>query len=118
MKVISPLLQIQNQLRIFHWQTKSYAQHKAFGNAYEALDDLVDNFIEVFLGKYGNTKANPAYKIQLENLSDDYLSYVDNFIDYLNSMTTELDEKDTDLLNIRDEMVGELNKLKYLLSLS
>jgi hypothetical protein len=28
-----------------------------------------------------------------------------------------LNERDTDLLNIRDEMVGELNKLKYLLSL-
>jgi hypothetical protein len=29
----------------------------------------------------------------------------------------ELDEVDTDLLNIRDEMLGEVNKLSYLLTL-
>jgi hypothetical protein len=29
----------------------------------------------------------------------------------------ELDEVDTDLLNIRDEMIGEVNKLSYLLTL-
>jgi hypothetical protein len=28
-----------------------------------------------------------------------------------------LEESDTDLLNIRDEMLAELNKLKYLLTL-
>jgi hypothetical protein len=32
-------------------------------------------------------------------------------------MSEQLDPSDTDLLNIRDEMLGELNKLSYLLTL-
>jgi len=68
MQLISPLLKIQNQLRIFHWQTQSYAQHKAFGKAYEELDALIDNFVEIFSGKYGLTKAKLTYHIELVNL--------------------------------------------------
>jgi hypothetical protein len=32
-------------------------------------------------------------------------------------MSEQLEPSDTDLLNIRDEMLGELNKLSYLLTL-
>jgi hypothetical protein len=56
MKLISPFLKIQQQLRIFHWQTESYAQHKAFGKAYEALDGLIDDFVEVYMGQELSTK--------------------------------------------------------------
>ena len=37
---------------------------------------------------------------------------------FTNEMVNYIDEKkDTDLLNIRDEMLSELQKLKYLLTL-
>jgi DNA-binding ferritin-like protein len=118
MKVITPLLKIQNQLRIFHWQTTSYAQHKAFGKAYESLDGHIDEFVEVYMGKYGRTRAKMTYNIELENLADNYLAYINDSIAYLHEMSNELDAlKDSDLLNIRDTMLGELNRLKYLLTL-
>ena len=47
------LLQIQNQLKIFHWQTKSYARHNAFGSTYDEMSDLIDSFVETHMGKYG-----------------------------------------------------------------
>jgi DNA-binding ferritin-like protein len=118
MNLVSPFLQIQNQLRIFHWQTTSYAQHKAFGKAYEEFDDLIDTFVEVYTGKYGRTKASVRYTIELDNLSSDYGQFIDEFIAYLNSLTSELSAEDTDLLNIRDEMLAVLHRLKYLLTLS
>ena len=118
MKVITPLLKIQNQLRIFHWQTTSYAQHKAFGKAYENLNDLIDEFVEVYMGKYGRVRAKMTYNIELENLADNYLAHINDSIAYLHEMSNELDaQKDSDLLNIRDTMLGELNRLKYLLTL-
>lgn len=118
MQLIAPLLKIQNQLRIFHWQTDSYAQHKAFGEAYESLDKHIDDFVEVFIGKYGKTRAKISYKIELDNLTDDYLTTIDSFIEYLTDITNHVDqERDTDLLNIRDEILSELNRLKYLLTL-
>lgn len=118
MKLVSPLIKIQEQLRIFHWQSSTYAQHKAFGRAYEELGDLVDSFIEVYMGKYGKLKAKLTYNIELDNFSDNYVEYVDNYISYLTDINSELDTtKDTDLLNIRDEMLAVLNRLKYLLTL-
>lgn len=119
MKIIVPLVQFQQQLRIFHWQTESYAQHKALGKAYEALDDLIDSFVETFMGKYGRLKSTEGnYTITLTNLEgNDIVKTIDGFIAYLETYETELDEKDTDLFNIRDEMRGESNTLKYLLTL-
>ncbi len=118
MRLITPLLEIQNQLRIFHWQTSSYAQHKAFGKAYESLDTLIDDFVEVFIGKYGKTKASIKYSIELSNFDDGYLTVIDSYISYLTALTSELKDIDTDLLNIRDEMLATLNTLKYLLTLN
>lgn len=117
MKLISPLIRIQEQLRIFHWQTESYAQHKAFGKAYEELGDLIDQFVEVYMGKNGKVKAKLTYSIELDNLGDNYIEYINSYISYLISLSSELSENDSDLLNIRDEMLAVLNKLKYLLSL-
>jgi hypothetical protein len=119
MKLITPFFKIQQQLRIFHWQTDSYAQHKAFGKAYKEFDDLIDTFVETYIGKYGKVKAKLTYNIELDNLTDNYMTYIDDYITYLISLNNELDSsKDSDLLNIRDEMLAVLNRLKYLLSLS
>jgi len=119
MKLITPFLTILNQIKIFHWQTTSYAQHKAFDKSYDNLSDLVDEFVEVFMGKYGRTKAATHYTIELENYSNDYLAAIDEYISYLIDLTEEVDlGTDTDLLNIRDSMLSELNRLKYLLTLN
>ena len=117
MKLVAPLVKIQEQLRIFHWQAETYAQHKAFGKAYEDLGGLIDDFIEVFMGKYGKVKAKITYNIELDNLSDNHMVYINDFIAFLVGIDKELDPADTELLNIRDEMLAVLNRLKYLLSL-
>ena len=110
---------MQNQIRIFHWQTTSYAQHKAFDKAYKHLGDQIDEFVEVFMGKYGRSKAGTSYTIELDNLGNNFLDVIDTYIEYLIDLNGELDSvKDSDLLNIRDGMLGEFNRLKYLLTLN
>jgi DNA-binding ferritin-like protein len=119
--IVTSLLTLHNQVKIFHWQTKSYAQHQALGGVYDELTDLIDEFVEVFMGKYGRIKADGGFTLKLENYSDGSpTSMADEYVNYLtNELPKSLDvEKDTDLLNIRDEMLGQLNKLKYLLTLS
>ena len=45
-------------------------------------------------------------------------NFIDGITDFLVSMTEQLDSKyDTDLLNLRDEILLLINKLKYLLTL-
>lgn len=120
MNFVQVLLTTTHQLHVYHWQTDSYAAHQAFGQAYSALDGLMDHFVEVFMGKYGKVASKGGFDIELANLTDKKpIEFIDTIIDYLtNEIPKILKDGDTDLLNIRDEMLGELNKLKYLLTLS
>jgi DNA-binding ferritin-like protein len=119
MNIIGPLIQLQQQLRVFHWQTTSFSQHKAFGKTYEALDGQIDEFVETYMGRFGKAKPTVTYSIQLKSLTSDEVvkEVIESYISYFNSMNEELSEA-SDLLNIRDTMLGELNKLKYLLTLN
>ena len=113
------LLETQIQFKICHWQTKSFARHNAFGGIYDALDDLIDRFVEVFMGKYGRFELSEEQKsIKIDNLSQLNLTeFIKTTKNTLTSFNGSLDEKDTDLINIRDEMLAEVNKLAYLLTL-
>ena len=44
----------------------SFAQHEAFGQAYDALTDLIDTFVETLMGKYGRIKGNDGFTIELQ----------------------------------------------------
>ena len=119
MNFITNLLTMQNQFRVYHWQTQkkpgSFAQHEAFGKAYEALDPLIDDFIEIFQGKRGVLMGRDGFTINLQNLDNTPNVFIDEFINYLTqSVPQALDSTaDTDLLNIRDEMLATLNQTKY-----
>lgn len=103
-------------MRVFHWQTKSFAQHEAFGMSYDTLDDLVDTFVEVYLGKTQSRIREDELHIVLSTRVE-VIEFLQNSIEYLTKFTQVFDSEDSDLLNIRDEMLACLNKLKYLLTL-
>jgi len=110
------LLGMLGQLRMLHWGTGSYAEHKALGKAYEALDGLVDQFVETWMGIHGKELGPVRLELQTykpgaaEKLLDQAVQF----------FTTELDAKvsgNTDLANLRDELLGVINHTKYLLTL-
>lgn len=113
------LLSLQTQMRIAHWQTKGLGRHKAFGKFYDTIDGLIDTFLETAMGKYGRFTLDEESKIiQLSNLSEIEIKGLINTVrESFVQMTDQLDPSDTDLLNIRDEMLGELNHLAYRLTL-
>jgi DNA-binding ferritin-like protein len=113
------LLSLQIQMKINHWQTKGFARHNAFGGFYDSLSGLIDTFVESAMGKYGRFTLDEETKtIQLSNLSElDMKGLVNTVRESFVQMSEQLDPSDTDLLNIRDEILGELNKLSYLLTL-
>jgi hypothetical protein len=118
MECITKLLTLQNQLRIHHWQTASYAEHKALGKAYEGLDPLIDSYVETYMGKYGKDLEQER-NIELHGYEKSHpMQVLQYFEDYLSEeLTSDLSEKDTELMNIRDEMLSILNTTKYLLTL-
>jgi len=117
-KIIQNFLTILNQLKMYHWTTDSYSRHKAFGKAYDELEELVDEFVEILLSKIG--KDIPSMNIKIFSSSDmDITSALNDIVSFLSKeLPMILDERDSDLLNIKDEMLAVVNRTKYLLTLS
>jgi len=115
-RIIAQLIYLQLQIRIYHWQTKSYARHKAFGKFYDSLGDLLDTFVETYQGIYGRVAF--AQSLDLRNLDEttDIEKILTNAISMLTNEVEDI-QAHSDLLNIRDSIVGEMNHLRYLLTL-
>jgi hypothetical protein len=113
------LLQMQHQYKILHWQTMSFSQHKSFDEIVSSLSGHIDEFIETYMGKYGRVIAAGTFNLTLNNYKDaDFNTITDTYINFMINLSAILDSsKDSDLLNIRDEILGSLNQLKYLLTL-
>jgi hypothetical protein len=111
-------LALQSQLRICHWQTKGHARHTALGDLYSALDGLIDEYVEQAMGKYGRFDLDDETKnYKIENLKDlDVQAFCKTVAEALVQFTEQLEESDTNLLNIRDEMLGLVYKTLYLLT--
>lgn len=108
-------LQLLNKL--YHWNTTSFARHKATDSFGSDFSDLVDKFVEVFIGRY---KIKPqVYKINLnpEYLSDaGIINLFEQTKKYLESINVKIAH--SELLNIKDEMLAEVNKMLYLFTLN
>lgn len=118
-ELIKKLVQIQLQWRFLHWQTFGDAKHKTYGAIYEGLDGLIDKFAETMMGKYGRPEFEAEFAIMFQDISGlSIQNFMDGITEFMVSMSDQLDSRyDTDLLNIRDEMLGVINQSKYLLTL-
>lgn len=111
---------MREQIKLYHWQTKSYSRHKATDAVIDALDASIDKYVEVYMGKYGRMKMTSGNATtHVSNLSEtSIIKFIKKCINYLNTdLVKKLKEYDTDLVNIRDEMLAELNQLLYLFTL-
>jgi hypothetical protein len=121
MSIISDFIAVHQQFRVLHWQTVSYAEHNAYGNIYSSLDNLIDAFMETFMGKYGRPALEGEEDgICFKNITEiDIEAFLEEVVQFLLSFNNSLNNNtDSDLINLRDEMLAEVNKLKYLLTLS
>ena len=108
-----------NTVKLYHWKTYSYAQHSATDALYKDLNKYIDEFVEVMLGKKGTRIPNFSCNIKLENTSsnDVFKKKVYKYRDFLISMNETFDpHADSDLLNVRDEILGAINQFLYLLT--
>lgn len=115
-------LEMLMMVKLYHWKTHSYATHKATDELYGKLNENVDHFIEVLLGKTGQrTNLMNHRTMRLADLSspESLKREIDTFKGYLvalNNNKTMQKMSNTDLYNIRDEILGDLNQFLYLLS--
>lgn len=93
-------------LRLTHWKTTSFELHKAVELTQGTLEGLMDDFVEAFVGMNGGVR--PAFVQEVKASNDE-----DAMIECLKGISV----RDTSILNIRDEMLQAVYKLKYLKTL-
>lgn len=121
-------LELLNTIKIYHWSTLSYPTHKATDELHDKLSELVDSFIEIYIGHCARGKGNgvPVFRFKSEKDAsiefceckslEAFCKVLDDNIVHLEGLTDRLNGY-TDLVNIRDEMVGALAQALYLLRL-
>ena len=113
-------LHLRNQIKLYHWQTHVYARHIATDQILDKIEKNIDSFVEIYIGKYGRPKLTGANaSITLHNLTEAGATrLIKAAIKHLVGFSKSLRAgADSDLLNLRDEMVGDLNQLLYLFTL-
>jgi DNA-binding ferritin-like protein len=111
---------LREQVKLYHWQTSLYARHKATDDVIKSLDEHTDLFVEVYMGKYGRPNiTRTTNTVQIKNMSEkSAIKFIKECIVHITGpFTKSIKGTDTDLLNIKDEILGELNQLLYLFTL-
>lgn len=117
-EIVSVFFNIREQVKLYHWQTKSFSEHKTTDELVGKLDANIDMFVETYMGRYGRPyvkKTLPVKNLTVTGIrafitrNDEWLS---------NKLPRMIKKTDSDLLNIRDEILADLNQVKYLFTLA
>jgi phosphotransferase system IIB component len=121
--MIMLFLSLINSIKLFHWKTNIYSAHKASDELFGKISENIDKFVEILLGKL-NIKPimDKITCIKIQNLKSN--KECENYVKSIKSYLISLDNNkllrtmsNTDLYNIRDEILGDLNQFLYLLTL-
>lgn len=120
--IIVKFLETLNLVKLYHWKTRSYAIHKATDELYTKLNLHIDSFVEVLLGKQGNrinlmTRKTISLKDfnSVEEFKNEMIKFKIFLIDLNNNQVLK-SMRNTDLFNIRDEILSSVNQFLYLLT--
>ena len=116
-EIVHLMMTLRDQIKLYHWQTMSFPRHKATDELVTKLDANIDQFVEVYIGKYGRPRlSGRTSSIRLRNHSDkEAVALLREAIAWLTTdLNKYLKKGDTDLFNIRDTIVADLNQTLYL----
>lgn len=99
---------------MLHLATRSFAEHKALAEFYNAIGDLVDAFVEAYQGKYA-TRVTYLPQFNLPAPATDYFTYLKDEVAALKSASGF--PQDSELQNIVDEIASLIDGTLYKLTL-
>jgi hypothetical protein len=119
--LVSRFLETLHAIKLFHWRTTSYAIHKATCELHSNLSGNIDSFVEIMIGKNGvriDMSGSKTMNLFSCTTPEHLKLMMQEFKTELIEMNSKMDNSiNSDLLNIRDEMVGQINQFFYLLTL-
>jgi len=118
--IVVQFIEMMNTIKLFHWKTTSYPTHKATDDLHGKISASIDTFVETMLGKHGgrvNLSGTKTIALNDYSSMDAFKSEIAKYKVFLKDLNNMLNPvNDSDLLNIRDEILGDLNQFSYLLT--
>ena len=124
-QVAGKVLMHMAQTKLLHWETRSLAEHQALDELFKRLVKVGDHLVESVMGKYGRPQLTPEEAtFTLSNYDNPenpdglprFINNIDNC--FRNECTSVFSqEKDPEILNIIQEILGIIDNVSYLLTL-
>lgn len=111
--LLSYMLIARNVAHMWHWKVKSFAQHLALGEMYDALGKYADELAEYFIGQYGDGDHIHIHLSDPNPFSEQNpVEFVRQVHEWLASQHDRIPQ-DGFLVNKFEELQGEIAKIKY-----
>ena len=104
-----------NQIKLSHWVSRSYSEHKALDKLHSDMSEHIDKLIETSMGNSENQQIVCEINTSISS-NINILKYLINRYNFLKKYRNTI--KPTELQNIIDEMLTDINQAIYLLRLT
>jgi hypothetical protein len=105
---VSVLFHSATVTHFMHLQTKSFAQHMALGEYYNAIVELADKWAEAFQGCYDIITGYPKDF----HLATDPVKYLTQIKEFVNDIRKDLPQ-DSELNNLVDGIADQIDSTLY-----
>ena len=106
---------MRDTMKFYHWSTKIFARHLEADNFVDNLTLKMDRFIEVMQGLYNKRAIVPSKMFSIKKHTDTtIIKELNDFKKFLINDIPKHIRGDTDLMNIRDDMLADVNNTLYL----
>jgi DNA-binding ferritin-like protein len=102
------MLHSATNTHFFHWSTDSYSKHKALGNYYDEVIDLVDDLVEAYMGCYSKITTFPS----VYHMPKEPVAYMESLKTFVDDARKDLPQE-TQLQNIIDEIAQLIDSTIY-----
>jgi hypothetical protein len=130
--IVTTFFKHQITLKMLHFQTDSFAIHKATDKYLEKFDSNFDKFMEVAQGIHGKMnmlkleldtikllKINLASSVEIKEpppIEDIISKFMVDYEEFLNECNKAACMRNSSLQNIRDDMKADSQQFRYLLT--
>jgi DNA-binding ferritin-like protein len=111
-KKVATLLGFLDTVKLYHWRTRHYSDHKSTDKLYESLNDSIDLFVESLLGASGH-KLSGVRTIPVSNVADTE-AFRREALRFKQTLTIWIPSCTTDLVNIIDDMRVAIDQFLFL----
>lgn len=94
-----------------HWKTKSFAQHMALGDFYDAVIDKIDDIVETYQGQFGLVGS---FGVKVEAMGQsDITAFLTTEAEWIEKNRDAIAQGSTAIENLIDNLLETYNRTLY-----